>query len=115
MRLHAPTLADLHSKGWVHGDVQPAHFILGPAKASLIDLALAHGGAIPERYAFPFTGCLVHYEAPEISQSVLNTGEAVPPRRPTAMPSEQVCSSVPRDGVPLPTPTTHPATSSDKP
>uniref|UniRef100_A0AAU1HUR2 Protein kinase n=1 Tax=Streptomyces sp. NBC_00180 TaxID=2903632 RepID=A0AAU1HUR2_9ACTN len=74
----AETLADLHSKGWVHGDVQPAHFILGPAKASLIDLALAHGGTIPERYAFPFTGCLVHYEAPEISQSVLNTGEAVP-------------------------------------
>lgn len=74
----AEALAGLHSKGWVHGDVQPAHFILGPAKASLIDLAWAHGGAIPARYAFPFPGCLVHYEAPEISQSVLNTGAAVP-------------------------------------
>ncbi|MCT9077189.1 protein kinase domain-containing protein [Streptomyces fulvoviolaceus] len=74
----AEALADLHSKGWSHGDVQPAHFILGPNRAALIDLALARGGAIPESYAFPFRGCLVHYEAPEISRRVLITGEAEP-------------------------------------
>ncbi|MFE7278762.1 protein kinase [Streptomyces sp. NPDC057623] len=74
----AETLADLHSNGWAHGDVQPAHFILGPTSAALIDLALAHGGRIPEACDFPFRGCLVHYEAPEISRSVLDTGEALP-------------------------------------
>ncbi|MFF7130508.1 protein kinase [Streptomyces sp. NPDC008240] len=69
-------LAELHSKGWAHGDVQPAHFIIGPERTHLIDLALARGGCVPESYDFPFRGCLVHYEAPEIARSVLATGEA---------------------------------------
>ncbi|MEU8975427.1 protein kinase [Streptomyces monashensis] len=71
-------LAELHSKGWAHGDVQPAHFIIGPERTHLIDLALARGGHVPEGYDFPFRGCLVHYEAPEIARSVLETGEAEP-------------------------------------
>ncbi|MFF0008743.1 protein kinase [Streptomyces tibetensis] len=71
-------LAELHAKGWAHGDVQPAHFILGPERTHLIDLALARGGHVPEGYDFPFRGCLVHYEAPEIARSVLATGEAEP-------------------------------------
>lgn len=71
-------LAELHAKGWAHGDVQPAHFIIGPERTQLIDLALAHGGHVPEGYDFPFRGCLVHYEAPEIARSVLTTGEAEP-------------------------------------
>ncbi|MFD3838446.1 protein kinase [Streptomyces sp. NPDC058642] len=71
-------LAELHSKGWAHGDVQPAHFIIGPERTHLIDLALAQGGHVPEGYDFPFRGCLVHYEAPEIARSVLDTGEAEP-------------------------------------
>ncbi|MEV8069479.1 protein kinase [Streptomyces sp. NPDC085995] len=71
-------LAELHGKGWAHGDVQPAHFIIGPERTHLIDLALAQGGHIPEGYDFPFRGCLVHYEAPEIARSVLDTGEAEP-------------------------------------
>ncbi len=66
------------SQGWAHGDVQPAHFIVGPERTYLIDLALARGGRVPEGYDFPFRGCLVHYEAPEISRSVLDTGEAEP-------------------------------------
>jgi serine/threonine protein kinase len=69
-------LAELHAKGWTHGDVQPAHFIIGPERTYLIDLALARGGHVPEGYDFPFRGCLVHYEAPEIARSVLATGEA---------------------------------------
>ncbi|WP_405890446.1 protein kinase [Streptomyces sp. NBC_00133] len=69
-------LAELHAKGWAHGDVQPAHFIVGPERTHLIDLALARGGHVPEGYDFPFRGCLVHYEAPEISRSVLDAGEA---------------------------------------
>ncbi|MFI8308819.1 protein kinase [Streptomyces sp. NPDC085927] len=71
-------LTELHTKGWAHGDVQPAHFIVGPDRTHLIDLALARGGRIPEGYDFPFRGCLVHYEAPEIARSVLATGEAEP-------------------------------------
>ncbi|MEW2620180.1 protein kinase [Streptomyces sp. NPDC048106] len=71
-------LAELHHKGWAHGDVQPAHFIIGPDRTHLIDLALARGGHVPEGYDFPFRGCLVHYEAPEIARSVLATGEAEP-------------------------------------
>ncbi|MEV6312619.1 protein kinase [Streptomyces sp. NPDC051840] len=69
-------LAELHAKGWAHGDVQPAHFIVGPGRTHLIDLALARGGQVPAAYDFPFRGCLVHYEAPEISRSVLATGTA---------------------------------------
>lgn len=71
-------LAELHAKGWAHGDVQPAHFIIGPEQTHLIDLALARGGRVPETYDFPFRGCLVHYEAPEIASSVLRTGTAEP-------------------------------------
>lgn len=33
---------------------------------------------MPKGYDFPFRGCLVHYEAPEIARSVLATGEAEP-------------------------------------
>ncbi|MEU4617489.1 protein kinase domain-containing protein [Streptomyces umbrinus] len=71
-------LAELHAKGWAHGDIQPAHFIIGPERTHLIDLALARGGQVPQKYDFPFRGCLVHYEAPEITRSVLATGEAEP-------------------------------------
>ncbi|CCK25732.1 hypothetical protein BN159_1353 [Streptomyces davaonensis JCM 4913] len=74
----AEALAELHAKGWAHGDVQPAHFIIGLERTHLIDLALARGGHVPEGYDFPFRGCLVHYEAPEIARSVLATGEAEP-------------------------------------
>ncbi|MEV0963229.1 protein kinase [Streptomyces sp. NPDC049910] len=71
-------LAELHAAGWAHGDVQPAHFIVGPQRTHLIDLALARGGHVPEGFDFPFRGCLVHYEAPEIARSVLATGVAEP-------------------------------------
>ncbi|MFJ5773247.1 protein kinase [Streptomyces sp. NPDC093094] len=71
-------LAELHGNGWAHGDVQPAHFIIGIERTHLIDVALARGGHVPARYDFPFRGCLVHYEAPEISRSVLATGQAEP-------------------------------------
>ncbi|MEU5700516.1 protein kinase domain-containing protein [Streptomyces aurantiacus] len=71
-------LAELHAKDWAHGDIQPAHFIIGPERTHLIDLALARGGRVPQGYDFPFRGCLVHYEAPEIARSVLATGEAEP-------------------------------------
>ncbi|WP_049575966.1 protein kinase domain-containing protein [Streptomyces sp. SBT349] len=76
----AKELAQLHDAGWVHGDVQPHHFIIGDQRTHVIDLGLAHGGDIPEAYDFPFRGCLVMYESPEISRSVLEQGYAVPTR-----------------------------------
>ncbi|MFF2813353.1 protein kinase [Streptomyces sp. NPDC058000] len=76
----AVALADLHAAGWTHGDVQPNHVILGSGRAFLIDLALAQGGEVPDAHDFPYRGCLVHYEAPEISRSILETGAAVPTR-----------------------------------
>jgi hypothetical protein len=51
---------------------------VGPDRTHLIHLALARGGRVPERYDFPYRGCLVHYEAPAIARSVLATGEAEP-------------------------------------
>ncbi|MFI2257453.1 protein kinase [Streptomyces tubercidicus] len=74
----AAVLARLHQDGWAHGDVQPNHFIIGPTGAFLIDLALAHGGEVPEDYDFRYRGCLVHYEAPEISRGILESGTAMP-------------------------------------
>lgn len=74
----AAALATLHQGGWAHGDVQPNHFVLGPTGTFLIDLALAHGGEVPESHNFRYRGCLVHYEAPEISRSILESGTAVP-------------------------------------
>ncbi|MFD3416407.1 protein kinase family protein [Streptomyces decoyicus] len=74
----AVALAKLHESGWAHGDVQPNHFVIGPTGTFLIDLALAQGGDVPEIYDFRYRGCLVHYEAPEISRSILERGTAVP-------------------------------------
>ncbi|MYU56875.1 MULTISPECIES: protein kinase domain-containing protein [Streptomyces] len=74
----AVALTHLHEGGWVHGDVQPNHFVIGPTGTFLIDLALAQGGEVPKIYDFRYRGCLVHYEAPEISRSILESGTAVP-------------------------------------
>ncbi|MFE9733042.1 protein kinase [Streptomyces sp. NPDC005863] len=74
----ARALAGLHAQGWAHGDVQPAHLILDDRTVHLIDLALAHGKPVPGDVDFPFRGCLVHYEAPEISARILDHGWATP-------------------------------------
>ncbi|MFH8593069.1 protein kinase [Streptomyces rimosus] len=75
----ATKIASLHDSGWVHGDIQPAHCIVGADNtAAIIDLALAQGGLLPNTLEFPYPGCLVHYESPEISRSILETGTAVP-------------------------------------
>ncbi|MFJ4435583.1 protein kinase [Streptomyces sp. NPDC088923] len=77
-RACAAAVARLHAKGWAHGDIQPSHFILDGTLTHLIDVALAHGGEVSEAYDFPYRGCLVHYEAPEISRRVLEGGTATP-------------------------------------
>ncbi|MFH9421235.1 protein kinase [Streptomyces sp. NPDC017529] len=75
----ATKLAALHDRNWIHGDIQPAHFIIGSdGGATVIDLALAQGGSLPGELDLPYPGCLVHYESPEISRSVLEKGTATP-------------------------------------
>ncbi|MFJ5734727.1 protein kinase family protein [Streptomyces microflavus] len=37
----AGAVADLHDKGWRHGDMQEAHFLLGDGRAYLLDFAMA--------------------------------------------------------------------------
>lgn len=74
----ASALAGLHAEGWVHGDVQPMHFLIGPSRTHLIDLAMARGKPVPAAVDFPHRGCLVHYEAPELSRQVLEEGQASP-------------------------------------
>ncbi|MEU0124082.1 protein kinase [Streptomyces albidoflavus] len=79
-RACAAALAELHEQGWVHGDVQPAHLLLDGRGAALVDLSLATGGQVPPEVDFAYRGCLVHYEAPEIAQDVLEQGTATPTR-----------------------------------
>ncbi|MEV0276821.1 protein kinase [Streptomyces sp. NPDC050610] len=77
----AAALSALHAKGWAHGDVQPNHLLMDTACTWLIDLGLASGGGhVSGAYDFPYRGCLVHYEAPEISCGVLESGTAAPTR-----------------------------------
>ncbi|MGY0488298.1 protein kinase domain-containing protein [Streptomyces sp. WG-D5] len=74
----ASALAGLHTHGWAHGDVQPMHFLIGPTRTHLIDLALAQGKPVAAEVDFPHRGCLVHYEAPELSRQVIEDGQASP-------------------------------------
>ncbi|MFD9567564.1 protein kinase [Streptomyces sp. NPDC059994] len=74
----ASAVAELHARGWIHGNIRPAHLLLSDEKVAVIDLALAQGHVLPPAYDFAYPGCLVHYEAPEIARSVLATGTAKP-------------------------------------
>ncbi|MFI1628190.1 protein kinase family protein [Streptomyces noursei] len=74
----AVALAAPHDAGWAHGDVQPNHLLVHDGRPVLIDLALAHGREIPPHVDFAYRGCLVHYEAPEISHGILTNSTAVP-------------------------------------
>lgn len=76
----AEALSELHRAGWIHGDIQPAHMIVGTTGVKLIDLALAQGRTVAGALDFAYRGCLVHYGAPEISRSVLESGTAAPTR-----------------------------------
>nr|WP_031187995.1 protein kinase [Streptomyces peucetius] len=75
----ADALAVLHGAGWVHGDIHPAHVVIGPdGTATLIGFALAQGGPVPDAVDFPYPGSVIPYESPEMSRSILETGTAVP-------------------------------------
>jgi serine/threonine protein kinase len=58
-----------HARGYLHGDLQPAHFVMPDAsKAFLIDWALAHK---IEGDDFQYKGSFIHYAAPEVAAQML--------------------------------------------
>jgi serine/threonine protein kinase len=73
------TVAELHEAGWVHGDLQPAHFLHTAHGTRLIDLALAQGppGAVPAELEVPYRGALTHLTAPETAAQLTARGTAV--------------------------------------
>ncbi|MFF7440709.1 hypothetical protein [Streptomyces sp. NPDC008122] len=61
-------VADLHRRGWVHGDLQPAHAIHTKTRVQLIDCTWATSPALaPSRI---FRGGLPHLLAPELAAEI---------------------------------------------
>jgi serine/threonine protein kinase len=57
-------LQSIHASGWTHGDVKPENLIVGNnGHVTLIDLAFAHQGTVPQ--SEPFRGT-PQYAAPEL-------------------------------------------------
>ncbi|MFI5722855.1 protein kinase domain-containing protein [Streptomyces cyaneofuscatus] len=71
-RTWAERLAQLHTAGWAHADVQPTNTLITQAGAAeVIDYALACGPDIRPR--LPYRGALTHTTAPEIADAILST------------------------------------------
>jgi hypothetical protein len=73
-------VADLHTAGWAHGDIQADHILHAAQGTRLLDLAWAHSphDALPEDVEAPYTGALVHLEAPETARGLLDGAPATP-------------------------------------
>ena len=67
--LMALSVADLHTFGYLHGDLQPDHFRIIDGKVHLLDFALAHRADEP----FNYPGALVHFSAPEVCRQQLES------------------------------------------
>jgi serine/threonine protein kinase len=73
----ADRMAQLHTLGWRHGDLQPAHILLGPNTVDLIDFALAQG-PYPLPSDVTYRGGMVHFTAPETAAHILATPDDQP-------------------------------------
>lgn len=70
--------ARIFQLGWLHGDVQPAHFVRGPkGVVRLLDFELARH---KNEENVPYAGALVHYCAPEIAAGMLAGDNHIPYR-----------------------------------
>ena len=64
----AHKLADMHDAGYVHGDIQPDHFLIDDSgKVYLLDLALAHEPGS----SFAYKGAFIPFVSPEIATGML--------------------------------------------
>ncbi|MEU9857260.1 hypothetical protein [Streptomyces sp. NPDC047974] len=71
-RTWAERLAQMHTAGWAHADVQPTNtLITNEGTAAVIDYALACGPG--DRPRLPYRGALTHTTAPEIADAILST------------------------------------------
>lgn len=76
-------VAALHEIGYVHGDLQPAHFVYEDAltttesapRLALIDFGLARSLDHP---GLPYRGALVHFTAPEVAAALRTGAEDIP-------------------------------------
>lgn len=64
----------VHQNGYLHGDLQPAHFIINGNKTILIDWAIAHK---IKGDSFKYKGAFVHFSAPEIACEMLEKKEDI--------------------------------------
>lgn len=72
-RLAADAIANLHERGWRHGDLQADHILAATAGfVRLLDLALAQG-PVDLAPHIPYRGALAHLTAPEIAAEILAT------------------------------------------
>ncbi|MFI1577620.1 hypothetical protein [Embleya sp. NPDC020630] len=84
----AAAVTALHTTGWAHGDIHPAHCIHTHAGARLIDYACARGprGAIADNLMTPRPNTRIDCAAPEIATRMVDR------RRPVATPAADVYS-----------------------
>jgi DNA-binding helix-hairpin-helix protein with protein kinase domain len=67
---------ELYELGYLHGDLQPNHFIIDAAGGyHMIDLETAFRMNDPES---SYRGALVHYVSPEIADGMMNGNESIP-------------------------------------
>ena len=69
-------VAELHARGYVHGDLQPDHVVRDETgTVHLLDFELTHR---PGDVDVPYRGDLVHYDAPEVAAGLLANADRIP-------------------------------------
>jgi hypothetical protein len=70
----AAAVAELHTSGWRHADLQADHILCGETSAQLIDFAFAQGPRDePSTPVVAYRGGLAHLNAPELAAQLLDT------------------------------------------
>ena len=64
--LMAKRVTAIHALDQVHGDLQPAHFLIAEDDVAIIDFGLAHRPG-----SFNYRGAMIHFMAPEIAAALV--------------------------------------------
>lgn len=70
----ADQVASLHEAGFLHGDLQPAHFLLDRLKTYLVDFELSRH---INDHKMPYSGALLHYISPEVATGMLRKSSSI--------------------------------------